>query len=299
MAHHHSTTQNDASDVRAQWTARIIALIAGIAIAITAACAIAGFYSNSGPWRQSHIAANTDTRPINVNKNAVPQPTIIIRQSTPTPNQAIIDKREADARAAEEAARQQAAAEQAAAEAARQQAAEEAAAEAARQQAAAEEAARKEQEKAAAAEAQQNASQAAWMNPTGTQPNLADYTNLSIRVSLAEQQVHIMSNGQDIYVMRASTGLNDATPRGQYVINGLRGDSFYNPSEGMGARYWVGFIGGVYLFHSVPTDVNGNWIASEGDKLGQPASHGCVRLSVADAAWFYQQIPNGTPIDIG
>ena len=36
----------------------------------------------------------------------------------------------------------------------------------------------------------------------------------------------------------------------------------------------------------------------EGNKLGQPASHGCVRLTVADAEWFYNQIPEGTPVTI-
>ena len=36
----------------------------------------------------------------------------------------------------------------------------------------------------------------------------------------------------------------------------------------------------------------------EGAKLGQPASHGCVRLTVADAQWFYDQVPDGTLVTI-
>lgn len=291
MAYKHSTEQETSGICGSQHhTTSSVMLAAIIAIAVVVAtCGIAVSYP---VWASAHT---NDAPPVVVDKTveAVPQPTIIIRQNVPAPNQAIIAKREADARAAAEAK---------AAKEAEEAAAQAAAEEAARQQQQAQAAAQAQAQQEAAAQAAQQQSQtqnASWMNPTGAQPNLADYTNLSIRVSLAEQQVHIMSNGQDIYVMRASTGIGDATPHGHYVINGLRGDSFYNPNEGMGARYWVGFIGGVYLFHSVPTDVNGNWIASEGDKLGQPASHGCVRLSVADAAWFYQQIPNGTPIDIG
>ncbi|WP_083756630.1 L,D-transpeptidase [Candidatus Desulforudis audaxviator] len=34
------------------------------------------------------------------------------------------------------------------------------------------------------------------------------------------------------------------------------------------------------------------------EKLGQPVSHGCVRLSLADAKWFFHHVPNGTMIVI-
>lgn len=225
----------------------------------------------AGTMNMNNVTAEAEDAsiPMVVDKpaKAVPIPASVAKTNAPAPNAKIIAEREAQAKAAEEAKKQ--------AEAA------------------------KLQEEQARQQAEQAAKNATWMNPTGAQPNLADYPNLSVRVSLAEQQVHIMSNGQDIYVMKASTGVDDATPHGRYYINGLRGDSFYNPNEQMGARDWVGFIGGTYLFHSVPTDANGNWIVSEAEKLGQPASHGCVRLTVADAAWFRQQIPTGTPIDIG
>ncbi|QTB92062.1 L,D-transpeptidase [Bifidobacterium saguini] len=143
----------------------------------------------------------------------------------------------------------------------------------------------------------QEAARARWTNPTGSQPDLSQYSNLSVDVNLAEQKVYVKSNGETIYTMIASSGMNDATPRGNYVIQ-QRGTHFYNASEGMGADYWVRFRGS-YLFHSVPTGPEaGDYIASEGEKLGQPASHGCVRLTVADAQWFYNQIPEGTPVTI-
>lgn len=137
-----------------------------------------------------------------------------------------------------------------------------------------------------------------WTKPTGgAQPDLAKYTNLSIDVSLAAQRVYIKSNGDTIYTMIASTGMDDSTPHGSFTI-GVRGDHFYNPDEQMGADYWVR-IRGPYLFHSVPTNENaGQYLEDEGDKLGRPASHGCVRLSVADAKWFYDQVPYGTPVTI-
>ncbi|MBT1181940.1 L,D-transpeptidase [Bifidobacterium sp. CP2] len=137
-----------------------------------------------------------------------------------------------------------------------------------------------------------------WTNPTGgQQPNLADYTDLSVDVSLAEQKVYVKSAGNTIYTMIASTGMDDSTPHGTYVIS-ARGTHFYNPDERMGADYWVRFKG-PYLFHSVPTGVNaGDYLTDEAAKLGRPASHGCVRLSIADAKWFYDQMPAGTPVTI-
>ncbi|WP_242018951.1 L,D-transpeptidase [Streptococcus agalactiae] len=66
-----------------------------------------------------------------------------------------------------------------------------------------------------------------------------------------------------------------------------------------GAYYWVSFKEhGIYLFHSVPTDQQGNEIPEEAKQLGKAASHGCVRMSRADAKWFYENIPQGTTVTI-
>ncbi|MDB6823838.1 L,D-transpeptidase [Bifidobacterium longum] len=52
------------------------------------------------------------------------------------------------------------------------------------------------------------------------------------------------------------------------------------------------------LFHTVPTDSSGRYIVSEANKLGSPASHGCVRLTVPDVKWLYEQLPQGTTVHI-
>ena len=41
-----------------------------------------------------------------------------------------------------------------------------------------------------------------------------------------------------------------------------------------------------------------NVAASDYNKLGQAASHGCVRLCVADARWIYYNCPIGTKVVI-
>ena len=73
-----------------------------------------------------------------------------------------------------------------------------------------------------------------WKGPTGKQPDLSQYSDLSVEVSLAKQRVYVKSGGQTIYTMIASTGVDDATPHGSYTID-TRGEHFYNAEEGMGA----------------------------------------------------------------
>lgn len=140
-----------------------------------------------------------------------------------------------------------------------------------------------------------------WKISTGGQyPNLSgiDANHLQINVDLKKQRVYIYANNNLVYTMIVSSGMNNSTPKGDFRI-GHRGYHFYNRTEGMGGDYWVGFIGAKYLFHSVPTRANfGDYIVEEAQKLGVPASHGCVRLSVPDANWFYTNIPDGTAVHI-
>ena len=55
------------------------------------------------------------------------------------------------------------------------------------------------------------------------------------------------------------------------------------------------------LFHSVPgktTSIH-NITAEEYNKLGAPASHGCIRMTVADCKWIYDHCPSGTVVTVG
>ncbi|MEW6031525.1 MAG: L,D-transpeptidase [Bacillota bacterium] len=120
-----------------------------------------------------------------------------------------------------------------------------------------------------------------------------------VHVSTAEQLVRVYLDGTEIRTLVCSTGTADMpTPLGRFAIQN-RGEWFFSAKYGQGARWWVSFRDwGIYLFHSVPIDDRGEVIPEEAAKLGQPASHGCVRLSMDDARWFYETIPEGTPVDI-
>ena len=139
-----------------------------------------------------------------------------------------------------------------------------------------------------------------WLKPSQQvdYPDPAAHPGLSLEVSLQDQRVYVRDGSELLYTMYASTGMDDSTPRGSFRIQAERGDHFYNPGEGMGARYYTSFLNhGVFLFHSVPTDSKGGYIKEEADMLGiRPGSHGCIRLTVPDARWIMQSVPTGTPV---
>ena len=108
------------------------------------------------------------------------------------------------------------------------------------------------------------------------------------------------NNGYIIPVKRfaCSVGLSSTpTPTGTYYTqNKYRWHTLMGPSYG---QYCTRIVGGV-LFHSVAgyNMTSYNLKASDYNKLGSPASHGCVRLCVRDAKWIYDNCGLGTKVSI-
>lgn len=94
-----------------------------------------------------------------------------------------------------------------------------------------------------------------------------------------------------------STGLYNATPKGvfhlsnKYIWRELNG--------GVYGQYASRITGGV-LFHSVPyaSKNKSTLYWDKYNKLGQQASMGCVRLTVEDAKWIYDNCPSGTTVEV-
>lgn len=120
-----------------------------------------------------------------------------------------------------------------------------------------------------------------------------------VLVDVATQRVHVYRGQELVRTMVCSTGTGDKpTPLGEFKIQ-HRGEWFFSEKYKQGGKWWVSFHNwGEYLFHSVPMDRQGRILEEEAARLGQPASHGCVRLSLEDAEWFYRHIPAGTPVII-
>lgn len=142
-----------------------------------------------------------------------------------------------------------------------------------------------------------------WNEPSEPRyPIIKDTTQLSVEVSIQKQRVLIKENGKTIYTMICSTGDSKAgnpTPTGDFVIEPERGDKFYWQEDDDWAYNWVSFSGhGVYLFHSVLMWNEKEVEEKEALRLGQEASHGCIRLPLPDSKWFFDNIPVGTPVKI-
>lgn len=119
-----------------------------------------------------------------------------------------------------------------------------------------------------------------------------------IDVNVSEQKVRIYENEQLLKEFLASTGKNNSTPLGDFVIEN-RGEWFFSEKYHQGGKWWVSFKGrGLYLFHSLPMDRNKNLLAEEAAKLGTPVSHGCIRLKEDHAKWVYDHVPEATPVHI-
>lgn len=138
-----------------------------------------------------------------------------------------------------------------------------------------------------------------------TEPYIIKFTTMPLKeeelwveVVLKEKHEVLIHKGKDIIRrMPASGGLPDQpSVVGTFYIQD-RGSSFFSPRFNEGAVYWVRIID-QFLFHGIPRDNHWNIIQTELDKIGKPASHGCIRMLDEDAKWFYENIPHGTMVII-
>lgn len=87
-----------------------------------------------------------------------------------------------------------------------------------------------------------------------------------------------------------------ATPSGTFRTQAkYRWHTLMGPSYG---QYCTRIVGG-FLFHSVWYYENGRpdtISVAQYNRLGTTASHGCIRLTVADAKWIYDNCPVGTEV---
>lgn len=128
-----------------------------------------------------------------------------------------------------------------------------------------------------------------------------DKNSYYIKVNCKDQNVVVYVADEDgqytipIKKMICSTGKSTPT------------QGVYGVSDRYEWRYLVGNVYGQYatritgqiLFHSVPYTKKDKssleyW---EYDKLGQPVSLGCVRLTVEDAKWIYDNCKSGTKVE--
>ena len=121
-------------------------------------------------------------------------------------------------------------------------------------------------------------------------------------VDVSEQRVYVYEYSNGAYTkLKArfvcSTGTKaNPTPLGTYRSTERIDEWHYFVDYNCWAQYAYRIVGR-YYFHSVLfKEKGGSPTSSSVRNLGRRASHGCVRLSVADAKWISDNCPKGTTV---
>lgn len=127
--------------------------------------------------------------------------------------------------------------------------------------------------------AQQYSSQTKWLILVDTKANRVGIYNGS------------KGNWTQKYFWVCTTGKSSTpTVKGQFTV-GSKGKAF---GHGYTCWYYTQFYGN-YLFHSVLYEP-GSMTDIQDGRLGINASAGCVRLSIGNAKWIYDNIPSSTKV---
>jgi len=125
-----------------------------------------------------------------------------------------------------------------------------------------------------------------------------DYSNSTdfrIEIDLSRQRLTVFYMDEVLKEMVCSGGAPGyPTPLGEFTTI-QKIEYSWIPRFEMGAYYWIRFFED-YLIHSVPFDEKGEMIVEEFEKLGNPASHGCIRLRLEEAKWLYETFPLGIKV---
>lgn len=101
-----------------------------------------------------------------------------------------------------------------------------------------------------------------------------------------------------VRAMLCSTGIGGTTPKGTFYTQGKwRWGALMNDVYGQYCTHITGDI----LFHSVyykECYKKNTQVTSQFNLLGSAASHGCIRLSVMDAKWIYNNCKVGTKVTV-
>ena len=127
--------------------------------------------------------------------------------------------------------------------------------------------------------------------------NIESVTSYLINVNLENQKTYIYTGKPDnwklIKTCPCSTGIKgEDTPVGSFSTK-EKGDWFFSDKYEQGGKYWTQITGDI-LFHSVPFSKDKTTVLDY--TMNKPSSHGCIRLSLADAKWIYTNIPKGSKV---
>ena len=117
-----------------------------------------------------------------------------------------------------------------------------------------------------------------------------------IGIDLKKQQLTYFVSGKPWKVFSVSTGkASTPTPKGKFLIFNKSIKAWSNTYK-LWMPYWLGLSNGRFGIHELPIWPSGYREGS--DHLGQPVSHGCIRLGIGPAQYIYDRVRVGTEVII-
>jgi len=143
------------------------------------------------------------------------------------------------------------------------------------------------------------------IRPTTSARDLAGRYPTVITVSRASRQLHLFKDLKLVRTFPVAVGMAGLdTPAGLYSIQ----DKQVNPVWRVPNSDWAGDLAGKTIQPGPSNPIKARWMGvaasvgihgtADAASLGTAASHGCIRMSVADVTWLYDRVPSGTPVYI-
>lgn len=110
----------------------------------------------------------------------------------------------------------------------------------------------------------------------------ASAATLKATVDLSKQRMYVFVDGRKKYSWPVSTGKRGWRTKTGYYTPFAQRKNFYSSKWRMSLPYLT-------MIGRDGTAIHGTYLTS---RLGRPASHGCIRLSVGNAAKFYKLVQN-------
>ncbi len=123
--------------------------------------------------------------------------------------------------------------------------------------------------------------------------NFVSNTNYFTWVDLNRQRVSIFTGSAGHWVLfktySCASG-NNATPSKRGLFTVLDKGPYFVAESGALVKYWTRYSGN-YLLHSILLTPSGEVLDGT---LGVRASHGCIRMPLDMAKWYYEKMPKGS-----
>ncbi len=116
-----------------------------------------------------------------------------------------------------------------------------------------------------------------------------------LKVSISARRLTVIDHGRTLQTYTVAVGRSDApTPTGRFAVTDR-----LNTNDPTGPYGCCILALSAHSPHAIQGWSGGNRIAihstPETASIGQPDSHGCVRVTLADGRWLLAHIPLGTP----